>query len=173
MSTGADERLIGFRVGETRAALPLGVVRQVTERPMMVRVPGSRPYVSGVALHDGVAVPVYDLGRFGPLWPKSRPEASAESTTEVQLIVCEWGETALGLLGHQVDLLMTDGSMPNGPAASEPPGGMCRSYVKKIVRVNGEAIALLDADRLFASLGVPAAEPRGRRRPGEDDPAGG
>jgi chemotaxis signal transduction protein len=173
VSAGADERLIGFRIGGTRAALPLGVVRQVMERPTVVRVPGSRPYVSGVALQDGIAVPVYDLGRFGPLWPEPRSEAWAESSTAVQLIVCEWGETPLGLLGDRVDILMTDGNTSNGPAVSEPPGGMCRSYVKQIVRVNGEAIALLDADRLFASLGVPAAGPRGRRGPGEDDPAGG
>jgi chemotaxis signal transduction protein len=174
VSDTGDTRLIGFRVGRAGAALPLRVVREVTERPRVVRVPGSHPFVSGVALHGGMALPVYDLGRFDPLWSRNGPQARAGPDSEAgHLIVCDWGEVSVGLLGERVDLVEEAGPA-DGPGEDE--GTACEvsdGFVKRIVRRNGEAFALLDADRLFASLGVPAAEPRGRRETGEDDPAGG
>ncbi|HKB08259.1 MAG TPA: chemotaxis protein CheW [Candidatus Polarisedimenticolia bacterium] len=170
VATGA--RLIGFRVGSADAALPIGIVREVTERPRVVRVPGSHEFVSGVVLHGGVALPVYDLRRFEPLW--SRPDACAPRGADAgHLIVCDWGEVALGVLGDRVDLV-EEAVADEGPGESATaPYGMSEAYVKRVLRRDGEAIVLLDTDRLFASLGVPAAEPRARRRDGEDDPAGG
>ena len=174
MSDSADVRLIGFRVGSAGAALPLGIVREVTERPRVVRVPGSHAFVSGVALHGGVALPVYDLNRFDPLWSGQRPLAPPGPVAEGgHLIVCDWGEVALGLLGDRVDLVEetgTDAGRADGAAA---PCRVSDAYVKRVLHRDGETIVLLDTDRLFASLGVPAAEPRGRRKPGEDDRAGG
>jgi chemotaxis signal transduction protein len=171
---GRGARLIGFRVGEAGAALPMGIVREVTERPRVVRVPGSHEFVSGVALHGGVALAVYDLQRFEPLW--SRPHAAAFAPPGADaghLIVCDWGEVTLGVLGDRVDLV-EEAEADEGFAGNETaPYGMSEAYVKSVLRRDGEAIVLLDPDRLFASLGVPAAEPRARRRSGEDDPAGG
>ena len=168
----AGPRLIGFRVGSAGAALPIGIVREVTERPRVVRVPGSHEFVSGVALHGGVALPVYDLRRFEPLWSRPRPDAP-QSVTGGHLIICDWGEVSLGVLGDGVDLV--EGAVPEASPGESPsaPYGMSEAYVKRVLRRDGEAIVLLDTDRLFASLGVPAAEPRARRRAGEDDPAGG
>lgn len=171
MTDAAAGRWIGFRLGGTGAALPLDLVREVTDRPPVVRVPGSRPFVAGVSLYARVALPVYDLRRFAGLW--STPSGDAEPVDAAEadhLIVCDWGEARLGLLGGRVDIV---------PAADEDAGeeaGPCRlktDYVRRVLRVRGEEIALLDADALFASLGVPRADPRGRREAGEDDPAGG
>ena len=174
MSDGPGTRLIGFHVGSAGAALPLGIVREVTERPRVVRVPGSHVFVSGVALHGGVALPIYDLRQFDPLWSGQPPPVPAEPVAEAgHLIVCDWGEVALGLLGDRVDLVEetgTDSGRADGAAA---PCGVSDVYVKRVLHRDGETIVLLDVDRLFTSLGVPAAEPRGRRKPGEDDPAGG
>jgi len=174
VSGAAGGRLIGFRIGSAGAALPLGIVREVAERPRVVRVPGSHPFVSGVALHGGVALPVYDLGRFDPLWSgRKAPAPSGRGAESGHLIVCDWGEVALGLLGDRVDLVEeTESDTELGDAAGAP-CGMSEVYVKRILRRDGEVIVLLDTDKLFASLGVPAAEPRGRRKLGEDDPAGG
>src|SRR6266571_3546658 len=60
-------------VGGAEAALPLGIVREVAARPAITRVPGSHSFVTGIALHGGVALPVYDLVRFAPLWSGPRP----------------------------------------------------------------------------------------------------
>jgi hypothetical protein len=87
--------------------------------------------------------------------------------------VCEWGEASLGLLGDEVDLVEETGPDAARREGEGAPCGISDEYVKRVMRRNGEPIALLDTDRLFASLGVPAAEPRVRREAGEDDPAGG
>jgi len=169
VSVRGVDRLIGFQLGGAGAALPLAIVREVTERPRVVRVPGTHPFVSGVALRGGVALPVYDLRRFESLWSgRERSGPLGWSADADRLIVCDWGEIALGLLGGCVDLV-EDG----GEEEEEMRCGMSGDFVKRVLRVHGETIALLDTDRLFASLGVPAAEPRGRRETGEDDPAGG
>jgi len=170
--TGAgDGRLIGFHLGAAGAALPLGIVRQVTERPRVVRVPGTHPFVNGVALHDGVALPVYHLGRLAPLW--SDPDrAGALRMDADRLIVCDWGETGLGLLGGRVDLVEEGHETPDA-GEGDARCGLSGDFVKRFLRVRGERIALLDIERLFASLGLPAAAPGGRRETGEDDPAGG
>ena len=163
MSDATDVRLIGFRVGGAGAALPLTLVREVTERPRVVRVPCTHSFVSGVTLHGGVALPVYDLGRFDPLWSAPPRAAAAGSAQAGHLIVCDWGEVALGLLGDRVDLVERTDPDERGEDAAAAPCGMSDAYVKRVLRRDGEAIVLLDTDRLFASLGVPAAEPRGRR----------
>jgi len=80
VSVRADDRLIGFHLDGAGAALPLALVREVTDRPRVVRVPGTHPFVSGVALRGGVALPVYDLRRFESLWSgreDARPVAIA------------------------------------------------------------------------------------------------
>jgi len=174
VSQEGDERLIGFHVDGAAAALPLAIVREVTDRPGVVRVPGTHPFVSGVALHGGVALPVYDLRRFALLWPGRNPE-DPRTAPEVadRLIVCDWGEISLAFLGARVDLVEDRGESPDG---EEPEGRPCRmggDFVKRYLHFHGEAMALLDIDRLFSSLGVPAAEPPGRRETGEDNPARG
>jgi len=169
VSVRADDRLIGFHLGGAGAALPLALVREVTDRPRVVRVPGTHPFVSGVALRGGVALPVYDLRRFESLWSgRDRTGPLGWSADADRLIVCDWGEIPLGLLGAGVDLVVEGGEEEEGMRCV-----MSGDFVKRVLRVHGETIALLDTDRLFASLGVPAAEPRGRRETGEDDPAGG
>jgi len=172
---GEDGRLIGFHVGGAGAALPLAIVREVTERPRVVRVPGTHPFVSGVALHGGVALPVYDLRRFDSLWSgRAETAARAGRADSDRLIVCDWGEIALGLLGGGVDLVEDGREAPGGEETGEEGRcGMTGDFVKRLLRFHGEVIALLDTDRLFASLGVPAKAPRGRRETGENDPAGG
>jgi len=167
VSVRADDRLIGFHLGGAGAALPLALVREVTDRPRVVRVPGTHPFVSGVALRGGVALPVYDLRRFESLW-SGRDRTGPLGSDADRLIVCDWGEIPLGLLGAGVDLVVEGGEEEEGMVCV-----MSGDFVKRVLRVHGETIALLDTDRLFASLGVPAAEPRGRRETGEDDPAGG
>jgi len=171
VSGSGDGRLIGFHLGDAGAALPLGIVRQVTERPRVVRVPGTHAFVSGVALHDGVALPVYHLGRLAALW--SDPDrAGAVRMDADRLIVCDWGETGIGLLGGRVDLVEGEDGTPDAGEEDER-SGLSGAFVKRFLRVRGETIALLDTERLFASLGLPAAGPGGRRETGEDDPAGG
>ena len=166
--------LIRFQVGGAEAALPLGVVREVVERPPVVPVPGSHSFVSGVALLGGVALPVYDLRLFGPFWSAPSPSRNGRTSAPGEhLIVCDWGEARLGLLGDRVDLMEQAGLGPLPDQGSEDRFAVNRDFVSHVVRRNEDSVILLDPGALFASLGVPAAGlPRAVEGPGEDDPAG-
>ena len=131
MSVWADDRLIGFHVGGAGAALPLALVREVTDRPRVVRVPGTHPFVSGVALRGGVALPVYDLRRFESLWSgRDRTGPLGWSADADRLIVCDWGEIPLGLLGAGVDLVVEGGEEEEGMRCV-----MSGDFVKRVLRV--------------------------------------
>lgn len=151
--------LIRFKVGGADAALPLGVVREVVQRPPVVPVPGSHSFVSGVALLGGVALPIYDLRRFGPFW--TSPAPGLDEVTAEHLIVCDWGEARLALLGDRVDLLEQDAAGPGGETGPERGCAVSHEFVSDVVRRDAGSVVLLDPDRLFASLGVPAAGPPG------------
>ncbi|HXU10537.1 MAG TPA: chemotaxis protein CheW [Candidatus Binatia bacterium] len=167
--------LIRFHVGGAEAALPLRVVREVVARPTVVPVPGSHSFVSGVALLGGVALPVYDLRAFRPFWSAAVPDRGGPTGEEGEhLIVCDWGEARLGLLGDRVDLLEQCGQGAGLEDATEDRCAVSRAFVRDVVRRDEEAVVLLDPVTLFASLGVPAAgPPRAMEGAGEDDPAGG
>lgn len=169
MTASGTGPLLSFRLGPSRAALPLAVVREVLEDPPLVRVPGSLAHVAGVMLSHGVAVPVYDLLCFGPLWSEPREAAGDRGDRWSHVIVCSVGEVVVGLLGEQADLL--GASAEPGPAQAE--GSIRAEYLSGIRRSGADSVALLDPERLFPSLGVPA---EGRRSAGEgggeEDPAG-
>jgi chemotaxis signal transduction protein len=152
--------LIRFQVGGAEAALPLGVVREVVECPPVVPVPGSHTFVSGVALLGGVALPVYDLRLFGPFW--STPAPSRMERTEApgeHLIVCDWGEARLGLLGDRVDLMEQAGRVALSDQGHDGRWAVNREFVSDVVRRDEDSVIVLDPGTLFASLGVPAAGP--------------
>ena len=174
--------LLAFHVGAIAAALPLVLVREVIESPDVVRVPGSHEHVAGVALHRGVALPVYDLGRFPPIWSDgSVRQESGEEESGRHLIICGFGEAVVGLLGEGVDLLNDPGarSGEGGATENESPedvsGGqeMSGEYVRGLVRSGERRVAVLDPARLFTSMGVPVEEDWSVGEvAGEEDPAG-
>ena len=167
MSGGADP-LLTFEVGEARAALPLSMVREVVDCPPIVPVPGSHPHVAGVTLSGGVAVPVYDLRLFPAFWDP--PTSAAGGGQPRHLIIVGYGEVVVALLGARTDLL--ERLEPERPeSAGEDP--IRREFVREVVKSGARSIALLDPERLFASLGVPADGFRGTREDErEENPAG-
>lgn len=55
---------IGFRIGSLRLVAALGQVGEVLPCPGLTRVPGTKPWVVGVANVRGAIVPVMDLSAF-------------------------------------------------------------------------------------------------------------
>ena len=144
-----------FRVGAAGAALPLGLVREIMRCPPIVPVPGSHPQVAGVVLSGGMALPVYDLVRFDPLWSRPNRARRETSAEPAHLIVCRWGEILVGVLGDQVDLLAGP-EQGESSEAFEGPGELRGEFVSGVLRCQGEMVSLIDPAALFASLGVPA-----------------
>jgi chemotaxis signal transduction protein len=163
VSGAGTARLLRFRIGPTAAALPLSIVREVLPRPDLVRVPGGRAGLAGVALARGMALPVYDLSRLRD-WPPAPADAGAGG----HVIVCDWGEVSVGVLGGAPDLIDA------APGARAPAGGTpAAAYAAGVVERDGEVVTVLDAARVFASLGVPEdGSPDAGEGEGEDDPAG-
>ncbi len=171
MSAATDGPLLAFEVGAVRAALPLRLVREVVDCPPIVPVPGSHPHVAGVTLSGGIAVPVYDLRRFPTFWEARSAAASMGRAGQPRhLIVVGYGEVLVALLGAQADLV--DRLEPDlSEAAGE--GAIRREFIRGMLKSGALSIALLDSERLFASLGVPADGFRSAREDeGEEDPAG-
>jgi chemotaxis signal transduction protein len=168
-------RRLAFRVGATRAAVPLAVVREVVQDAAIIAVPGSHPHVAGVALHRGLALPVYDLARFPPLWSAEagRRFAAGGVPRAPLLIVCAWGEAMVGLLGDEVDLLEGEAYELDADAATALSPVFLTGQVKGTAAGAADRIACLDVQKLFPSLGVPDEALRpAREDAGEDDPAG-
>ena len=168
MSGAPAARLLRFRIGAAAAALPLAIVRAVVTLPAIAPVPGGRPALAGVALARGLALPVYDLRVLFRAGAASPADGIADSAPE-HLIVCDWGEVSVGLLGERPDLL--DGAtQPGDPGEAGPFDGPCAAG--RLMQ-DGELVTVLDAARLFASLGVPEdGSTDAREAEGEDDPAG-
>ncbi len=51
-----------FRVGTARRLLAADVARRVAPLPQILRVPGSPPGLLGLALSDGVTLPILEIG---------------------------------------------------------------------------------------------------------------
>lgn len=168
MSDAVSDPLLTFEVGTARAALPLRLVREVVDCPAIVPVPGSHPHVAGVTLSSGIAVPVYDLRLFPAFWVP--PPSAAGTGHPRHLIVVGYGEVLVALLGAQADLIEHQEPETPEPAAE---GAIRREFIKDTLRSGAHSVALLDPERLFASLGVPAEGFRSAREDErEENPAG-
>jgi len=76
---------IVFRVHGRPLFLPAELALKVVPRPQIARVPGAPPGLLGLALSDGVILPVLELG--------------AGSSVASAMIVCVHGSEQLGLVG--------------------------------------------------------------------------
>lgn len=63
---GAQRRWrgIGFRLGDQRLVVEMGDIREVLHPPRIARVPGTKPWLTGLASLRGALLPVADLGAF-------------------------------------------------------------------------------------------------------------
>lgn len=80
----------GFRVGNLALLVEMDAASAVAELPAVYRLPGAPLGVKGLINHHGRVVPVVDL--FGLLGFAVKPSAHQ------WLLVCGWGEAAVGLL---------------------------------------------------------------------------
>lgn len=133
------QRVLAFRVGGRRWAVPLEAVREVLESPVIVRVPRARPHVAGLVLRHGVVVPVYNLS------PGTAPPP--------HVLVIEWGE-----LRNGIRVADPDAQQVVGKEGSGDQGAPCRG----LVRFRDGAAESVDLEDLYRMLGIPTggAAPR-------------
>ncbi len=129
-------RVMLLRAGGATVAIHAGKAREVTARPLAIRLPGAPSIVCGVVNVRGTLVPLVDLGRL-----LEREPATATG----------WLVT-LDLGGRRCALAVD--SLPVLRAADAPPGARPTSHacLTAEVSVAGTTLPLLDVDALADDL---------------------
>ena len=86
---------IGFRIGDTHMIAPLDQVNEILYYPNMTLVPGTMPWVKGLANIRGSLLPVMDLQRF-----LGQPAIHLRQHSRIMVI--NQGELTAGLLVDEV-----------------------------------------------------------------------
>lgn len=127
-----------FRRGSTWFALPAEEVREVTERPALVTIPGSSNVLAGLCHIRSAFTPVVRLNRL-------MPESQQSLGDEAQLIVLENGDGAWGLLADEVRALC-----PLEPSAGDEviDGESWTSAIMGWAAWNSESVRVLHSGNL-------------------------
>ena len=129
----AAPRVLAFRAGGERFAVPLERVREAARPRRITPLPGAPPAWCGVALVRGEALGVVDVAAAVGL----RPSGAAGSPLVVVLHGCD----------HAILVDAIDGveTIPAGRVAPAPPG---HGAVSGVVAEEAGFLSLLDVDRL-------------------------
>ncbi|QKT05049.1 chemotaxis protein CheW [Ectothiorhodospiraceae bacterium 2226] len=86
---------IAFRIGDARLVAPLDEVREILRPPSLTRVPGTKPWVKGIANVRGNLLPVVDLSDYLGV-------AAGPSGRRTRVLVAQEGELTVGLIVSEV-----------------------------------------------------------------------
>lgn len=151
---GLDTRLAGetptvptwagvlFCIGDSRFLAPLEQIAEVLEPPAEITpIPGTRPWVIGVANNRGTLLPIFDLPALvhkggGALRPTDRILVVRQDGIPCGLLVTE----AIGI--RHLEL---------GTRLTESPGalGVLKPFAESAFPLDGEPVAVLALDRLL------------------------
>lgn len=140
-----------YRVRERLFISPLEQIAEVLERPAdITRIPGTRPWFTGVANNRGTLLPIYDLAAL----IQGRASAPASATQQRRrlrdrVLVVRQPELPCGLIVSETIGMR---HVRHGERALEVPKdlGASAPYVESSFRVDGEVLPLLQLDRLIA-----------------------
>ena len=128
------ERFVLFKVGRTRCALGMDVVRQVIRPSRITRVPRVPHYILGVANLRGRILPVVDLCR--------RLGLRSATSSKPRVVVTQVDEAMVGYLVSEVM-----GTAFYAPGEIQPPlaleGSISLELVRGVVAAGGRNIILL------------------------------
>lgn len=148
-ATAPERRVefLAFRLGREDCALELGWVREIVKPPPIAVLPRVPPFVLGVIMLRGEAVPVFSLHRLLAL-PEDE-EAIDPTEREVRLIVIELASGRAALLVDGVSQVLR---LPAHTLEAPPRGlsrGAAAEYLHAIGRHQGRLYAILDPVALF------------------------
>jgi len=86
---------IGFRIGQIQMVAPLTQVNEILHYPNLTMVPGTRPWVKGLANIRGTLLPIMDLQDYLGL-------SAIHLRTQSRILVIQQNEMAAGLLVDEV-----------------------------------------------------------------------
>ncbi|MBE7209564.1 MAG: chemotaxis protein CheW [Gluconacetobacter diazotrophicus] len=133
--------LLVFELAGHRLALPAGAVRECLPLPALFRRPGSPAAVAGFFFLGAAAVAVVDLAVLFGLRPAEAPPFGEQGGVYRPLLLLD----GMALL---VDRVATVAPFARGVAEARADGWQ-HGCVSARVLVDGEAVALLDPDRIL------------------------
>ena len=134
-------RGIAFRVGARRLASSIAEVNEITLPQALTPVPGTRPWLLGVANVRGNLVPVIDLGHF------LFGSATAPGDRVRVLLVRQGAGGSVGLLVDEVygQRSLTMEMQADAEGEDDP---ALQRFVERNVRVDGQRVGLFSMPRL-------------------------
>jgi purine-binding chemotaxis protein CheW len=150
MSSDGVARLLVFRVGGERFAVPLSDVDEVIDEQPVQRVPDSPPTVLGVALVRGVLITVYD--------PRPLLMVDGSVGAAMLLFVKDGRRVALAIDDVFDPITVEERELLPTPSGVESDG-----IVLGVVRRESTLTALIDSDALFRAA-LEASDAKGERK---------
>jgi twitching motility protein PilI len=131
---------IGFRIGEFNLVAPLNQVTEILHYPKLTVVPGTQPWVKGVANVRGTLLPVMDLNGF-------LGKKVSAITPRVRILVVRHEDITVGLVVDEVLGLKHFSDEERITAVSKFDEAM-RSYVKGAFRQNNMETMVFNMEAL-------------------------
>ncbi|WP_281783078.1 chemotaxis protein CheV [Sinimarinibacterium flocculans] len=128
-------------------------VQEVIRTPPLSALPGSHPYVAGVADIRGRIVPVIDLQR------AIGAEALGESR-RAHVVIAEFNRSVQGFLVGGVDRIVH----VDVTALETPPSGGTEGWLTAITRLNDQLVEIIDVEKVLAEVVGGSPELSGRLR---------
>lgn len=152
--TEGDEhrQFVVFRVGEAWMAIPVSEVRHVERLRELTLVPGAPPFVRGMMISRGEAVPVVDLAERLGL-------GASDMDPRTRVLVVQAGDQGVGLLaGRTVEVLYV--SEEEVEPAPPKRGGVDERFLLGVARLSGRDVSILELQRLLTT-----SDAEGRQSP--------
>jgi twitching motility protein PilI len=134
---------LAFRLGDTRLVCGLDRIQESIQLPQVTRVPGTKPFVLGLANVRGDLLTVIDLGCF---LNGNRTPASMRT----RMLAATLRGRPVGLLVDEV-FGQRNFIAQNADTPELPDGSPLLSYVKKRHRSGSDSWQELDLDALFSA----------------------
>ncbi|HET9152005.1 MAG TPA: chemotaxis protein CheW [Gemmatimonadales bacterium] len=142
MTSGDDVQLVTFRVGTQEFAFDILQVERILRYAQPAGVPRAPAFLEGVLPFEGGVLPVVDL--------RKRLEAPASVADETRVIVIGLEGERVGVVVDAVhEVLRVDAGVIAAPPAIVR--GLAAEYITGVANLDGRAVVLLNARRLFTS----------------------
>ena len=128
------KQVVVLRLGDARYGIPIDQVNEIIRYIAPTRIPNSPGYMEGIISLRGKVLAAIDLRTLLGMDKK-------EADENTKIIIA--GGSNMGFIVDDVDMIVTPGDDETDSAAGLP-GYIDRSFVTRILKINGEIIIVLN-----------------------------
>ncbi len=138
-------KVVSFVLGDEEFGIDIMKIDSIVEVGKITRIPESADYVEGIMNFRGNVIPLINLRRKFLI-----EDMGDEEKKKAKIIVVNMGERKVGLLVDDVREVLTI----SDEQMEEPPnevGGVGRSYVLGIAKLDETMLIILDVDKILTA----------------------